>query len=185
MAATVPSITSYHGNRVGDNAIAILGSVHGDVHIPDKDNREPCLRVLGASDPRVEKDRIELNKDKLLKDCYSWILDNSGFRRWRDSEKSRLLWIKGDPGKGKTMMMIALAEELTGLAKAGSSTFKPSALMEMARQLVTKRRPCLVSYFFCQNTDFRLNSAASVLKGLDIPSCSAEKRPDSARKGEI
>jgi hypothetical protein len=111
MAATLPSTTSYQGNRVGDNAIAILGSVHGDIYIPDNASREPCLRALGASDPRVEKDRIELNKDRLLKDCYSWILDNLDFQRWRDSEQSRLLWIKGDPGKGKTMMMIALVDD--------------------------------------------------------------------------
>jgi hypothetical protein len=166
MTATLPSTTSYQGNRVGDHAIAILGSVHGDIHIPDNSNGEPCLRALGASDPRTERDRIEMDKDKLLKECYSWILDNSDFRRWRGSEQSRLLWIKGDPGKGKTMMMIALAEELSRQAKVESSTSISGALMQMARQLVPKRRPCLVSYFFCQSADSRLNSAASILKGL-------------------
>src|SRR5215469_13609423 len=127
-AETRPIVTSYQENRVGDNAIAILGNVHGDLHFPNNSSREPCLRALGASDPRVEKDRIEMNKDKLLKQCYTWILDNSDFRRWRDSKQSRLLWIKGDPGKGKTMMMIALAEEL-------SSEFKPRSLKQIARQL--------------------------------------------------
>ena len=158
--------TSYHGNRVGDNAIAILGSVHGDIHIPDNASGEPCLRALGASDPREEKDRIEMDKDKLLKQCYSWILDHPDFRRWRDSTQSRLLWIKGDPGKGKTMMMIALTEELSKKVKAGWSTFKSRSLKEMARRMASNFRPCLVSYFFCQNTDSRLNNAASVLKGL-------------------
>lgn len=165
MATTLPSTTSYQENRVGDNAVAVLGSVYGGVHVPDNSSREPCLRALGASDPRIEKDRIEMDKDKLLKECYSWILDNSDFRRWRGSEQLRLLWIKGDPGKGKTMMMIALAEELSRQAKAESITSISRALT-VARQLLSKRRPRLVSYFFCQSADSRLNSAASVLKGL-------------------
>ena len=126
---------------------------------------EPCLRALRASDPRVDKDRIELNKDKLLKECYSWILENPEFRRWRDSKDSRLLWIKGDPGKGKTMMMIALTDDLSMQPKTQSNTWILGALRK-ARQSVGKGRPLLVSYFFCQSTDSRLNSAASVLKGL-------------------
>jgi len=31
------------------------------------DTPDGCLRTLGASDPRVEKDRIEVDKDMLLK----------------------------------------------------------------------------------------------------------------------
>jgi hypothetical protein len=119
---------AYQGNRVGDNAIAILGSVHGDIYIPDNASREPCLRALGASDPRVEKDRIELNKDRLLKDCYSWILDNLDFQR---SEQSRLLWIKGDPGKGKTMMMIALADDLSRQSSYFGLVKSPNAIALM------------------------------------------------------
>lgn len=101
----------------------------------------------------------------MLKECYSWILHNPDFRRWTDSEKSKLLWIKGDPGTGKTMIMIALAEELSRQSKAESDTIA-GTLIGMARRLVTKRRSCIVSYFFCQSTDYRLNSATSVLKGL-------------------
>jgi hypothetical protein len=104
-----------------------------------------------------------MGKDKLLRKCYSWILDNVEFQRWRDSKQSRLLWIKGDPGKGKTMMMIALAEELSRKSKPRS---KSSFLRDIAKRFTSQSRPCLVSYFFCQNTDSRLNNAASVLKGL-------------------
>src|SRR5204863_7448560 len=81
---------------------------------------EQCLRDLGTTDPRIEKDRIEAGKDSLLKECYAWILDDPDFRCWRDSGGSKLLWMKGDPGKGKTMMMIALAEELRRQPKAES-----------------------------------------------------------------
>jgi hypothetical protein len=125
------------------------------------DTPDGCLRALGASDPRVEMDRIEMGKDKLLKQCYSWILENVDFQRWRDSKQSSLLWIKGDPGKGKTMMMIALAEELLSKSNPKSRSRKI-----MAKQPASQLKPCLVSYFFCQSTDSRLNNAISVLKGL-------------------
>jgi hypothetical protein len=81
--------------------------------LEDRPSIEQCLRDLGTTDPRDEKERIEAGKDSLLKECYAWILDDPNFRCWRDSGGSKLLWIKGDPGKGKTMMMIALAEELS------------------------------------------------------------------------
>jgi len=48
------------------------------------------------TDPRDDKARIEQTKGGLLKDSYKWILDDRDFRRWRDDEHSRLLWIKGD-----------------------------------------------------------------------------------------
>jgi len=66
-------------------------------------------------------------------------------QEWRDGSASPLLWIKGDPGKGKTMLMIALARELVKSAP---------------------QNPRTVAFFFCQNTDPRLNTAASILRGL-------------------
>jgi hypothetical protein len=77
----------------------------------------------------------------------------------------RLLWIKGDPGKGKTMMMIALTDDLSMQPKTQPNTWLLGAL-RTARRSVGRGSPLLVSYFFCQSTDSRLNSAASVLKGL-------------------
>jgi hypothetical protein len=54
--------------------------------------------------------------------------------------RSPWFWIKGDPGKGKTMMLIAVVDEIS-------------------RRLITSPEPGLLSYFFCQSTDTRLNSA--------------------------
>ncbi|WPJ57284.1 hypothetical protein SMAC4_13009 [Sordaria macrospora] len=72
-----------------------------------------CLEKLWPGDPRdphVEKERIELAKGGLLADAYRWVFDNPDFNRWRQLRESRLLWIKGDPGKGKTMLLCGIHE---------------------------------------------------------------------------
>jgi hypothetical protein len=102
------------------------------------------LADLRLTDPRHDKIRIEQTKGGLLKDSYKWILGNREFQKWRDDEQSRLLWIKGDAGKGKTMLLIGIINELTELtANTG-----------------------LLSFFFCQGTDSQLNNATALLRGL-------------------
>ncbi|KAF5700443.1 heterokaryon incompatibility protein het-E-1 [Fusarium mundagurra] len=94
------------------------------------------LAALRSTDPSTDRTRIQQEKGGLLEDSYSWILDHADFRRWRDDEQIRLLWIKGDPGKGKTMLLCGITQELE---KLPADTH------------------CL-SYFFCQATDERLNN---------------------------
>jgi hypothetical protein len=106
--------------------------------------REECLRDLYATDPRKDKKRIEETKGGLLADSYRWILDNTTFQQWQQDMHNRLLWVKGDPGKGKTMLLCGIISELQ---KAASNAV-------------------IVSYFFCQATDSRINSATAVLRGL-------------------
>ena len=99
------------------------------------------------TNPIDDKARIEQTKDDLLKGACAWVFNDQGFLHWRNDSEPQLLWIKGNPGKGKTMMMIALIDELSNLVQAdpGSS---------------------ILSYFFCQNTDTRLSSSVSILRGL-------------------
>lgn len=61
-------------------------------HQDDRDKQ--FLKDLHVTDPRNDKTRIQNTKGALLRDCYRWILDNNGFRRWRDDSQSQLLWIK-------------------------------------------------------------------------------------------
>lgn len=103
-----------------------------------------CLRDLRPSDPRDDKRRIEETKGGLLVDSYRWILDSTAFQQWRTDSHNRLLWVKGDPGKGKTMLLCGIINELQ------SSMPKTD----------------LLSYFFCQQSDSRINSATAVLQGL-------------------
>ena len=65
--------------------------------------------------------RIEQIKGHLLEGCYKWILDYSNFCRWRNEEQSWLHWIKGDAGKGKTMLTIGIINELDRLVGASDT----------------------------------------------------------------
>ena len=105
---------------------------------------EKCIQDLRLTDPRDDKKRIEDTKGGLLEDSYHWILENPDFQRWRNDQQSRLLWIKGDPGKGKTMLLCGIINELN---KSMATT-------------------AVLSHFFCQATDSRINNAIAVLRGL-------------------
>jgi hypothetical protein len=104
---------------------------------------EICVRDIRNTDPRHDKQRIENTKGGLLADSYRWVLDNITFQQWQLDPHSRLLWVKGDPGKGKTMLLCGIINEL-----------------QKASDDVT------VSHFFCQATDLRINSATAALRGL-------------------
>ncbi|KAM6506996.1 hypothetical protein FALCPG4_018389 [Fusarium falciforme] len=106
------------------------------------DKYDKCMQDLHVTDPRKDKKRIQDTKGGLLRDSYRWILDHADFQRFRDDPQSRLLWIKGDPGKGKTMLLCGIIDELE------------------------KGPNSLLSYFFCQATEAQLSNAASVLRGL-------------------
>ena len=109
-----------------------------------------CLADLLLTDPRNEKIRIERTKGGLLTDSFRWILSNSEFQRWREGNRSQLLWIKGDAGKGKTMLMIGIINELQKqVVRSGKSS-------------VTE----VLSYFLCQGTDSPLNTATAILRGI-------------------
>jgi hypothetical protein len=108
------------------------------------DGSKRCVQDLQSTDPHNNKQRIEDTKGGLLADSYRWILDNTTFQQWQQDPHDRLLWVKGDPGKGKTMLLCGIINELQSLMPQSA----------------------LLSYFFCQATDMRVNSATAVLRGL-------------------
>ncbi|KAF3059971.1 Vegetative incompatibility protein HET-E-1 [Daldinia childiae] len=73
------------------------------------------------------------------------VLNHDDFLRWCGEEGGRLLWIKGDPGKGKTMLLCGIIDELKNQ---------------------TANTDHILSFFFSQATDTRLNNATTVLRGL-------------------
>ncbi|KAK5994413.1 Vegetative incompatibility protein HET-E-1 [Cladobotryum mycophilum] len=112
-----------------------------ETHLGEQDRQ--CLRDLRITNPRADRKRIVDAKGGLLWDAYCWVLKNPQFQQWRDKQ-SQMLWIKGDPGKGKTMLVCGILKELE------DST--PFTLY--------------VAYFFCQGTDQRFNNANAILRGL-------------------
>lgn len=108
-------------------------------------NANSCLMELRTTDPRHDKKRIEDAKGGLLRDSYRWILEHQDFVRWYSDVDNQLLWIKGDPGKGKTMLLCGVINELKQIIVADSQ---------------------LLAFFFCQATDDRLSNATTILRGL-------------------
>jgi hypothetical protein len=108
------------------------------------DKMQKCIQELHLTDPHDDKKRIEDTKGSLLEDSYRWILENSYFQQWHSAQQSRLLWIRGDPGKGKTMLLCGIINEL--------------------KRFIAKSD--LLSYFFYQATDSRINNATAMLRGL-------------------
>jgi hypothetical protein len=103
-----------------------------------------CLRALRCPDALIVKNRLKENKDKLLYESMEWILRDRQYIHWQDGDDVGLLWIKGGAGKGKTMMSIGLIERLS--LQQDDST--------------------VVTYFFCQNADYELNTLEAIIKGL-------------------
>ncbi|CAK7207179.1 hypothetical protein SEUCBS139899_009987 [Sporothrix eucalyptigena] len=101
--------------------------------------RSPAEDLL-LTDPRDYKTRMQNTNGGLLRDSYRWILENNIFRQWRSGSQGRILWIRGGPGSGKTMLLCGIIDEL-----------EPTT--------------CL-SYFFCHAANEQLNNATAVLRGL-------------------
>jgi hypothetical protein len=121
------------------------GAASAFKRLQDEINKlQTCIRDIRYIDPSDDKKRIEDTKGGLLADSYRWVLDNTTFQQWQQEPNSRLLWVKGDPGKGKTMLLCGIINELQGSIPQST----------------------LLSYFFCQATDARINSATTVLRGL-------------------
>lgn len=115
-------------------------------HSPSSRDTE-FLRAWCLTDPRDDRQRILASKDPLLEGSCDWIFRDPAFTQWWSDDDSRILWIHGDPGKGKTMMMMALTEEI-------------------ARRLRDKPGSGVVSFFFCQNAARELSNSTAIVRGL-------------------
>ena len=123
----------------GEGAAGAFKRLMDEIH-----KLERCVQDIRHTDPRDDKKRIEETKGGLLADSYRWVLDDATFQQWQQDPHSRLLWVKGDPGKGKTMLLCGIIDELHRSLPQTAS----------------------LAYFFCQATDSRINSATAVLRGL-------------------
>jgi hypothetical protein len=107
----------------------------------------------------------------LFGDAYKWVLDNDEFRRWQTDEQSRVLWIKGDVGKGKTILLCCMIDELSQDRpsydiKQGIGVIAVINSLLSWRLSTSLRGQGPLSFFFYQATDPRLNTDVAVLRGL-------------------
>jgi NACHT domain len=103
-----------------------------------------------VTDPRIERRRIAENKDDLLEGSCAWVFEDAAFKDWWEKDDIRCLWVHGDPGKGKTMMAMAIIDKIASRVK----------------QSLRDTPGGYISYFFCQGAVTGLNDAISVLRGL-------------------
>ncbi|KAL6695086.1 quinon protein alcohol dehydrogenase-like superfamily [Trichoderma pleuroticola] len=129
------NIRKISGNTIGSNVIIVQGDLNTDF-----------LNQIAQTDPFYDRKRILELKGPFLHESFNWILDHKGFEKWRCTRESGVLWIKGDPGKGKTMLLCGIINELEE---------DPGINVNL-------------SYFFCQATDSRINTATSVIGSLMI-----------------
>lgn len=132
--------TSVGLTRVSDKSTKLT---HFIAHTTEDIDRL-CLRSLRCPDSLVVKNRLKETKDKLLPQSFEWIFRDPQYQSWQNGENVCLLWIKGGAGKGKTMMSIGIIEELS----------RP------------RHESTVVTYFFCQNADYELNTLPMIIKGL-------------------
>ncbi|UKZ78180.1 hypothetical protein TrVFT333_005915 [Trichoderma virens FT-333] len=134
---------SFSGNTLGNNATLNQGDFNITVNTTSSDAKKKFLRNISKIDPVYDKKRIQTLKGPFLHESFRWVLDHDNFNRWR-KESNGIFWIKGDPGKGKTMLLCGIIDEFGKDAELSSN----------------------LSYFFCQATDSRINTATAVLGGL-------------------
>ncbi|KAF2966119.1 hypothetical protein GQX73_g7442 [Xylaria multiplex] len=133
-------VTTFYGQGINNSSGKF--NVCGDVNIVSGVNdidslQRGTLKRLRVTNPLDDQKRIQNQKGGLFDKSYKWILNIEDFRKWRDSTEGQLLWIQGDPGKGKTMLLCGIIKELTN----------------------SKMESQNIGYYFCQATDPQLNNA--------------------------
>ncbi|KAK1245026.1 hypothetical protein MKX08_004655 [Trichoderma sp. CBMAI-0020] len=133
-------------NQFGNKAVVIQGNNFAPINAGFPEEDSPWLEKISRENPAYHKKRILEAKGPFLYESFRWILDHPDFNKWRNTEKSGIFWIKGDPGKGKTMLLGGLVDDFEKSPQVGIN----------------------LAYFFCQATDSRINTAAAVIGGLTV-----------------
>ena len=90
--------------------------------------------------PWIDRNDLLDRKHGIVDGTCEWILDTAQYKAWLREDAERLLWVWGEPGKGKTMLSIFLTQELE---KAATPI-----------------------YFFCSAKREGCDNAIAVLRGL-------------------
>ncbi|KAL6922426.1 hypothetical protein FSST1_006452 [Fusarium sambucinum] len=127
-------------NSSGFGHVNHAPATYNNYYTENPSSSSAYVKALFITDPRVDKDEIQDEKGGLLMESSNWILEHEDFKNWDRGDTSGILWINGEPGKGKTMLMCRIVDELSSKTKS--------------------------SYFFCKANEPDNNNATSVLRGL-------------------
>jgi hypothetical protein len=109
----------------------------------DDRDRQCRFELFGGKNDGA-RHHIRLRKEQPIQEVYDWIFTDATYLQWAEKSGPRLLWINGDPGQGKTMLLCGIIDGLT-------------------LQNPNRAPP---AYFFCQASDVDLSTGAAVLLGL-------------------
>lgn len=157
----------------GQSRVQVGNTYSNEVHYHAVPSHNRCLTDLRVTDPRSDKLRIEQTSGGLSWDSYNWIVRDEDFNRWRNNTDCRLLWINGDAGKGKTMLLCGIINELLRPPPAipGAKAARVLGEDDDSRSPQSKEpdsslpNHSRVLFFFCQASS-DLNNATAVLRGL-------------------
>ncbi|RSL94795.1 hypothetical protein CDV31_014159 [Fusarium ambrosium] len=103
-----------------------------------------CRNTLFVSDPKIDRLTLIGSKGQRTPGTCEWIREDSHYQKWLAGE-SRLLWISGGPGRGKTVLSLFLNEEVEKLCEATGDR---------------------LLFYFCRFQDERYNNPINVLRSL-------------------
>ncbi|RBR14438.1 uncharacterized protein FIESC28_07674 [Fusarium coffeatum] len=137
------NIVQNYGSGTNTHSNNTYNSAGGNITFAKDDTEDEIRNAFWVTDPQSHKEDIQERKGGLIKESYHWILHNEQFVRWYEQEYP-LLWINGDPGKGKTMSVCGIIDHISALSVSDT----------------------ILSYFFCDASDSNYNNATSVLRGI-------------------
>ncbi|KAI9766642.1 MAG: hypothetical protein M1839_004797 [Geoglossum umbratile] len=101
------------------------------------------VRALNAPNYAAVRNKVE----DPAPGTFRWVLSDGLLRSWLSKDESSLLWIRGSPGQGKTVL----------------SKFLPN---HWDHHPPNSQSDAKVIYFFCYDQDERLRTATSILRSL-------------------
>ncbi|KAK0667933.1 hypothetical protein QBC41DRAFT_227345 [Cercophora samala] len=95
---------------IKDDVKEVKGAVHA---MDDKMDREAIAKWLSKTNPSDNHDKASQFRDT---NTCRWLPNSSQWKAWmQEDSKSRLLWIHGVPGVGKTVLSSYIVEQYKGL----------------------------------------------------------------------
>ncbi|EED12256.1 Pfs, NACHT, and Ankyrin domain protein [Talaromyces stipitatus ATCC 10500] len=122
-------------------------------HVSLTEEEKSCLQSLFITDPAEDRNALKRRKGDRTPGTCSWILETDELKHWlalnqpADQEETRILWLRGNPGTGKSTMAITLTEELPN-------------------QPYFSGKNKAFAYFFCDSSAENRRTATAILRGI-------------------